>query len=115
MPLVFGIGTVLFLYIDKLLRKPLEKSILQVRELSEGNLQIKAERSGSENELGVLTNSLYSLVERLQAIIGDVANNADNLVGASTQVSSASEQLSQGANEQASSIEEVSSTSYNFV
>ena len=110
LPTVFGIGTVLFLYVDKLLRKPLEKSISQVKELSEGNLMIKTEQTTSKNELGILSNSLFVLVDKLLTIIGDVANNADNLVGASTQVSSASEQLSQGASEQASSIEEVSST-----
>ncbi|NJO90581.1 MAG: methyl-accepting chemotaxis protein [Chloroflexia bacterium] len=110
LPTAFVIGTVLFFYIDKWLRKPLEKSISQVRELSEGNIQVEIEKSNSKNELGQLTNSLYYLTNKLRSIIGDVANHADNLVLASTQLSSASEQITQGANEQASSIEEVSAT-----
>ena len=109
-PLEFVIGTIVFIYINRLLRKPLEKSIEQVKRLSEGHLDIEVEVSSSTNELGILTNSIHHLVDKLRAIMVDVASNADNLVEASAQVSSASEQLSQGANEQASSIEEVSST-----
>lgn len=104
------VGALVFMYINKILRKPLESSIAQLKELSEGNLQIKTQANESKDELGILTNSIHTLTMKLQSIIGDVTTNADNLVGASIQVSSASEQLSQGANEQASSIEEISST-----
>lgn len=110
MPIVFLVGTGVFMAVDKMLRKPLEKSITQVKELSQGNLQLETQTSDSKNELGILTNSIHELTHKLRVVIGDVSTNADNLVAASSQVSSASEQLSQGANEQASSIEEVSST-----
>lgn len=109
-PLNIIVGTLIFVYINKILRKPLEDAISQVKELSEGNLQIETQRSNSSDELGILTNSIHELTHKLRSIIGDISSNADNLVSASNQVSSASEQLSQGANEQASSIEEVSST-----
>ncbi|NJO91182.1 MAG: hypothetical protein HC831_21120 [Chloroflexia bacterium] len=109
-PVLYAVGIGVVLFVRKLLKYPLEKSIEQVKDLSEGNLQHKFKKIDSKNELGILTNSLYNLTNRLRSIIGDVANNADNLVGASSMLSSASEQLSQGANEQASSIEEISST-----
>ena len=109
-PILYALGIGVVLLVRKILKYPLEQSIAQVKELSEGNLQIKVEKSNSENELSILTNSLYDLTTKLKSIIGNVADNADNLVVASSQLSSASEQLSQGTNEQASSIEEVSST-----
>lgn len=109
-PINFGLGTLLFLYINKTLRKPLEEAILKVKELSEGNLIVKIDKSDSENELGILNNSLQELSEKLKTIIGNVGVTADNLVAASQELSSSSQQLSQGANEQASSIEEISST-----
>ncbi|NOQ26764.1 MAG: hypothetical protein GQ564_15495 [Bacteroidales bacterium] len=105
-----GLGFVVFLYINKTLRKPLEEAILKVKELSEGNLIINIDKSDSENELGILNNSLQALSKKLKTIIGNVGITADNLVGASQELSSSSQQLSQGANEQASSIEEISST-----
>jgi len=106
---VFG-GYILFTYINRTLRKPLEHSIAQVRELSEGNLQIKVQQSDSENELGILNNALADLIHKLSTIINDIRINAENLASSSQQLSSSSEQLSQGASEQASSLEEVSST-----
>lgn len=109
-PLNIIVGTIVFVYINKMLRKPLEESINQVKELSEGNLQINTRQSNSTNELGVLNNSIHNLTHKLRTVIGDVSHSADNVVKASGHVSSASEQLSQGANEQAASVEEISST-----
>ena len=120
-PLNFAVGALVFAYINKILRKPLEESILKVNELSKGNLNLSIKKSQSNNELGILNNSLFELNTSLKKIIEEITSSADNLVSASNQTSSSSEQLSQGANEQASSIEEVSSTmeqisaSYNFV
>lgn len=109
-PLNFIVGTIIFLFINKLLRKPLEKSISQVKQLSEGNLAINIEETESKNELGILNNSIRQLVKVFNGIVTDISKNAEYLASASQQMSSSSEQLSQGANEQASSIEEVSST-----
>ncbi len=109
-PVNFGIGVAVFWYINKLLRKPLDRAIKSVKDLSEGNLSTEIEKTDSQNELGVLTNSLHQLTEKLKSVLGNVATNADNLVSASQQMSSASEQLSEGANQQAGSIEEISST-----
>lgn len=109
-PLEYAIGISVVLIINKLLRKPIEISISLVKELSEGNLDIKIEQSESKNELGILTNSILVLTDKLKAILGDVSNNAYNLVSASQQLGSTSQALSQGASEQAASVEEVSTT-----
>lgn len=109
-PIQYAIGIGVVLIIRKLILVPLEQTITQVKRLSEGDLTIEIKESKSENELGILANSLHYLINKTRLIIEDIATNADNLVGASSQVSSAAEQLSQGANEQASSIEEISST-----
>lgn len=108
-PLNFGVGIVIFIHINKVLRKPLEEAIGQVKELSEGNINIKVQKTETKNELGVLSNSIAQLVENFQSIIGEVRSNAQNVAAASEQMQKASEQLSQGASEQASSLEEVSS------
>jgi methyl-accepting chemotaxis protein len=99
-----------FLYVKATISKPLKKTVTYLSAISEGKLEIDIKKSRSENEVGIINNSLLQLVEVLKRTISDISNNADNLVSASQQMSSASEQLSQGANEQAGSIEEVSST-----
>jgi methyl-accepting chemotaxis protein len=109
-PILYIVGIFVIGVVKRILKIPLEKSIQQLKKISEGDLRLKIERVDSNNELGVLNNSLLELSENLKRIIGDIAANADNLVSASQQTSNSSEQLSQGASEQASSIEEVSST-----
>lgn len=109
-PVNIIIGTFVFIYINNILRKPLEKTISDVKKLSEGNLKIEINESESLNELGVLNNSVADLVKSLREIINEIESNAYNLQQASQQISSASVQLSQGASEQASSVEEISAT-----
>jgi methyl-accepting chemotaxis protein len=109
-PILLAIGILVYMYINKILRFPLEKSIEQVKELSEGKLEINIKEKNSDDELGVLNNSLLKLVNVLKRVILDVSQNSNNLFEASVQVRNASDKLSQGVNEQASSIEEVSST-----
>lgn len=109
-PINFTVGVVVFVYINNILRKPLERSIVQLKAFSEGEIDIQAEKTTAQNELGILNNSLIQLSENFKRIIIEINNNSNNLLSASNQLSSASEQLSQSSNEQASSIEEVSST-----
>lgn len=109
-PLNILLGVIVYMYINKLLRVPLEKSIHQVKELSEGKLDNDLIASVSFDEIGLLNNSIMNLTNTLKEVITDVNLHSHSLLGASSHVSSASQQLSHGANEQASSIEEVSST-----
>lgn len=110
LPVSFIFGTVVYLVINKLIKLPLEKTIKQVKLISEGNLNIELIESENKSELGELNNSLKKLMENLKVIITEIRNNADNLALSSHQLSGTSEQISQGANEQASSAEQVSST-----
>lgn len=109
-PLTFAVGSGVFLYLKTLIVKPLEDSIKQVKELSDGNTALNIQESKSTNELGFLNNSLLGLADNLKTILSEINSNANNLLAASQQLSASSEQMSQGANEQASSIEEVSYT-----
>jgi len=110
LPFNIILGIIVYRYINRILSVPLEKSIYQVKELSEGKLNIQIDTSNSTDELAVLNNSISRLLSILKEVISDISQNSLNLLKASNQVKAASEQLSQGANEQASSIEEVSST-----
>lgn len=109
-PMNIFIGTLVYLYINKILRVPLERSIKQVKELSEGKLKLKLVKSESTDELGVLNNSLIELSNVLNDVIANLSNSSKQLIQMSQEISTSSEQLSQGANEQAASIEEVSAT-----
>jgi methyl-accepting chemotaxis protein len=105
-----GVGFIVFQHINKILRKPLDKTILQLKELSNGNLAVTTQPDTSSNELGILANSTHTLKTKLLEIMGEISHNAANLSKVSEQLNATSQGISQGTNEQASSLEEISST-----
>jgi len=109
-PLGFAVGTVVYLYLNSILKKPLTKMIENVKEVSEGKLNIEIENSNAKYELGTLSNSLKQLIDNFNVVVLEVKKGAENVANASSELSTTSNQLSESANEQASSVEEVSST-----
>jgi len=109
-PLSFAVGVLVYIYINKILKKPLENSINQIKSLSEGDLSIELGNTNVKNELGILQQSIKTLTENLSRIVIEIRSNANSLAESSQSMSSTSEQISQGASEQASAVEEVSST-----
>jgi methyl-accepting chemotaxis protein len=109
-PLNFTLGIILFRDIKRKLVTPLNTAINNVNEISKGNLNVKADKSTSKTELGILVNSVHNLKNSLHKVILEVKTSSDNLFVNSQHLSSISEELSQGASEQASNIEEITST-----
>jgi methyl-accepting chemotaxis protein len=109
-PVNIILGVFIFQSINKSITIPLNNSIGKVKELSEGNLSMLVERSNSKDEIGLLNNSIFELVNNLRAIIVEIRNSSKSLTSSSLQLGSMSEMLSSGAVEQASSIEELSAT-----
>ncbi len=109
-PLFFAMGTGLFLYINKILSLPLKESIEKVQSLSKGDLNISASVSNRADELGILNNSLIELIKHQQQIIAEITENSEFLLSSSQQMNNYSSKLSQSANQQATSTEELSST-----
>jgi len=88
---------------------PLNRSIQDIKKLSEGNLNLEINPSKSENELGLLQNSVYEHVKNLKRVISDLQSTSSSLEQSSLQLGSMSEEISSGAAEQASTLEELSS------
>ncbi len=109
-PLDFAVGTIIFVYISKILSLPLKRTIENVKSLSEGNLNISVSKSEKQDEISDLNNSLFVLLSNFKNIVSEINENAETLTNASHQINYTSQQLSQMASEQAASTEEVSST-----
>lgn len=103
---------IIFELIKKQIKKPLEDSVRNIQDISNGNLHIRidAKLLSKNDELGILSNSLNDLIHKLNEVISKVQSNSVTIATASSQLSSTSQQIAQGANEQAASIEEVSSS-----
>ncbi len=106
--IVMGILT--FIYINRIVRQPLDKSLSKLKELASGNLDIELTEYVRKDELGDLNNLLSSLVKTFNSIVTEINTNSATLLGVSHQINDTSQQLSEGSSEQASSTEEVSTT-----
>ncbi|MBQ3657017.1 MAG: hypothetical protein II956_09285 [Bacteroidales bacterium] len=90
--------------------EPLKKGIYAATELSEGNLTVKLEKSDTEDEVGLLQNSMAHLLENIKLIIKSISDCSSEISAASTRLNNASGMMSSSANDQAASAEEVSSS-----
>ncbi len=102
--------TIAIYLIYRILRKPLEKTIEKVEDISKGNLNIEIKKQKNTTELGRLNNSLFLLNNNTLNIIEKIKKHSDTLVTSSDQINNFSEQLSKSSNLQAVSAEEISST-----
>jgi methyl-accepting chemotaxis protein len=89
--------------------RPLFSAMAMAKRVSEGDLTVRAQVK-AKDETGRLLDALNLTVEQLAQMINEVRTGATALVGAASQVSAASQGLSQGANEQAASVEETTSS-----
>ncbi len=80
----------------------------KIIEISEGNLDIKIEHASDKDKLG---QSLSNMIDNLNEILSEVNSASEQVAAGAGQISAASQSLSQGASEQASSVEQISATS----
>ncbi len=104
-----SIAVVVSYLIVKAITIPLQKSVRIAESIAMGDLTVNIDVI-QKDEVGVLAKSMQSMVEKLREIIGSILAGSQGIAEASIQMSSTSQNLSQGANEQASSVEQVSST-----
>ncbi len=111
-PLQVIIGIAAYVYVTRVVKKPLEHLIKNINQLSNGVLNIKVdpELMKRKDELGILANSTSSLSAQLTSVVSNISSSASQLTSAAEELNSSSQELSMGANQQASSVEEVSSS-----
>ncbi|MDD2550982.1 MAG: methyl-accepting chemotaxis protein, partial [Bacteroidales bacterium] len=111
-PLNIAMGVSAYVYVARVLKKPLDSIIRNVNKLSEGNLNTKIDKSylTRNDEIGVLSQSITNLTQQLTAVVSQISSSANQLDSAAEGLSSSSQELSMGANQQASSVEQVSSS-----
>lgn len=102
----------LYWFISLAIQSPLKLFSDKIKELSEGNIDVKVDESFKirKDEFGMIARSLDDMLEKLTEITSSIIASADNVRVASQELNTNSQQLSQSASEQASSAEEVSSS-----
>ena len=92
-----------FLNLNKALNLIAEKA----KQVATGDLTVSLDKRSENDEL---MGALNDMVTRLNAIVVEIIESAQNVASGSSQLSSTSVQIAEGANEQASAAEEVSSS-----
>ncbi|MGE4291809.1 MAG: methyl-accepting chemotaxis protein [Desulfovibrio sp.] len=85
----------------------LEERVVIAGAIAEGDMTSRVELASDRDALG---KALKHMVERLRGLFGDVLITADEVASSAGQVSESSQSLSAGASQQASAVEEISST-----
>jgi methyl-accepting chemotaxis protein len=97
------------IYVTRSITGPVLAAVGAAERIAGGDLRDPVEVT-SNDEVGKLQGAMREMSLKLAQVIGEVRGGAAALAGASAQVSSTSQTLSQGTGEQAASVEETTSS-----
>jgi Methyl-accepting chemotaxis protein len=112
-PCIIIVNVLACIYVFRLIKKPLVTITSNIEKLSQGNLRLNIDQEllNRNDELGILAKATLETSKKLNKVIGTVINGAENITSASQLFNSSAMQISQGANLQATTVEEVSDPS----
>jgi methyl-accepting chemotaxis protein len=110
--IIIGIVLVLFsiiigYVITRAVTVPINEALDSAKTMADGDLTVEFTKRG-DDEIGQLCMALGGMAERLRVSMLDIQGVASGVAGGAQLTNDASQQLSQGANEQAATAEEVS-------
>ena len=85
----------------------LKQTADKAEQIANGDLRVDVELRSDKDTLG---RSLSSMIEKLRQVLTDVRDAADQVASGSLELGNSSQQVSQGASEQAAAVEEISSS-----
>jgi methyl-accepting chemotaxis protein len=100
---------IIFFFVKRLI-KPIESMVEKADAAAEGNLVYNVAIARSNDEIGLLSTSLESMIDKIKTIVSSVMISSENFVSSSKELSSSAQLISSGANQQAASSEEISSS-----
>jgi methyl-accepting chemotaxis protein len=103
------LGVVVAYVITKGITGPVIQGVAFAQKMAEGDMTQNLDVN-QKDEIGILADALREMTRRLNDVMSEVMEGANNVAAGSQQLSATSETLSQGAAEQAASVEEVSSS-----
>ena len=112
LPLGILITILLFLYVIRIIKKPLRESIEKMKSLKAGKLDLMIDEklTNNRNEMGQLNQLIKELSENLKDFVTNIKESTTQLASSSEQLNLVAQDLAIGAASQAASVEEVSSS-----
>lgn len=100
---------IIIYFIAHMISSPVVEGVKFAKTISEGNLNATL-RVKRNDEIGELAESLGAMAARLKMILNDIIQSANTISESSSNLQESSVKLSEGANNQAASSEEISTT-----
>ncbi len=91
------------------LTRPLDQAVGQARRIASGDLSQRM-RTERADEIGELMRALDEMTEALSGIVANVRQSTDQINGASTEIATGNQDLSNRTEQQASSLEEAAAS-----
>ena len=109
--LVIGLvlAILIALYISRLISGSLKKITFAAEGIADGNLTVEIDID-AKDEIGNLASSCHRMTENLNEVLGGIFAASEQVSSGAKQLADSSIALSQGASEQASSIEELTAS-----
>jgi methyl-accepting chemotaxis protein len=106
------ISVMCFYYASIRVVKPLAAAITELNKLADGNLNISIDKKliKETHDLGQLHQAAEKIRENLTRVVSQIFSNADHLARSGSQLNGVSMQLSQGATQQAGSVDTLSAS-----
>ena len=110
--LIIILGSLFAYFITKNISIGAKQNLKALEEISEGNLNISIGDNllDRSDEFGKLANAMKLMADKLKDIIAEIGESTENVKNSSLQLEGTSEEISKGANTQAASLEEISSS-----
>ncbi|MEI8012113.1 MAG: bacteriohemerythrin, partial [Candidatus Omnitrophota bacterium] len=99
----------LFVLVERIIRKPLQNLIVNFRDIAQGDLTKKIVVK-EQDEIGNLANSINMMVSNLAEVVSKVKASAVQITHSTREISSSSQQIAEGAQQQSASFEELASS-----
>lgn len=97
------------IYFDRTIIQPINKLVEFSKQVASGDLS-KSINIKSNSEIGLLSESINTMVDSMKDIIGNLIKSTNILVDRGNELKQSSQQLAEGSNEQATALEEISSS-----
>ncbi len=105
--IVFGTLLILWLVLDRVVRRPVRRSLDLAQAIGSGDLSRQVDAKGTD-EIADLQRAMARMTNRLREIVAGVRASSEHVASGSTQSAATAEQLSSGSSEQAAASEQAS-------
>lgn len=104
-------GIIVAYFISKSILKPVNSAVAMVNEILKGNLNVEKYPIHNDDEISILSKGIFTMMDDLRTVIGDVKTNLEIVTSTSVQLASNMQQNSSSVEEITASFQDIAENS----